>query len=168
MSLGTPLEITLPKTLSPSQIVVVKISYTTNPDSGAAQWLTKDMTLGKTYPFMFTQCEAILARNLLPCQDSPSVKVRVTSALTVENPLVALFAGILQGSKQNGDNTTTYYYEVSQIIPTYLIAVAVGDLQSRKISPRSTVWAEKELVDAAAAEFEDTEKFIQTVIYIYL
>ena len=40
---------------------------------------------------------------------------------------------------------------------SYLIAIAAGKLESRKIGPRSHVWSEAEFVDAAAAEFEDTE-----------
>lgn len=39
-------------------------------------------------------------------------------------------------------------------MPTYLIAIAVGHLESRQIGPRSRVWSEKELVDRAAFEFD--------------
>ena len=121
------------------------------------------MTLGKKYPFMFTQCEAILCRSLLPCQDSPSVKVLVSTALTLKNPLVALYAGIKKLKPIVGDKYTTYYYHIKTRIPTYLIAIAAGALESRGIGPRSKVWAEKELVDAAAWEFKETENFIQIV-----
>lgn len=55
-------------------MVKVRISYNTTPDSGAIQWLEPSQTSGKKHPFVYTQCEAILARSLLPCQDTPAVK----------------------------------------------------------------------------------------------
>ena len=46
-------------------------------------------------------------------------------------------------------------------IQSYLIAIAAGKLESRKIGPRSTVWSEKEFVDKAAFEFSETEVMLQ-------
>ena len=45
-----------------------KIDFKTTSKSEAILWLTKEQTKGKNHPFMFTQCEAILARSLIPCQ----------------------------------------------------------------------------------------------------
>jgi len=43
-----------------------------------------------------------------------------------------------------------------------LIAIAGGALKKAAIGPRSSVWAENELIDACVHEFsQDTEKFIQ-------
>jgi leukotriene-A4 hydrolase len=145
-------------------VKIVIIKYITQPDSDSAQWLTADMTLGKKYPFMYTQGEAILNRTLLPCQDSPAVKVNVKGRVTVPKPLVGLVAGIQQNIVED-ENTRTYYYEVPLPIPTYLIAIAAGNLNNRKISERCSVWAEPEIVDKASHEFEDTEKFIKAVNY---
>ena len=47
-------------------------------------------------------------------------------------------------------------------MPSYLIAIAAGNLEGREIGPRSTVWSEPEVVDAAAYEFDGTELFIKT------
>lgn len=47
-------------------------------------------------------------------------------------------------------------------IPSYLIALVVGPLVSKDISPRSRVWAEKEVVDRAAWEFDETEQYLST------
>lgn len=47
-------------------------------------------------------------------------------------------------------------------IPSYLIAIAVGDLISKEIGPRTRVWTEKELLDEAAYEFAETETMLKT------
>ncbi|RUO96409.1 hypothetical protein BC936DRAFT_142091 [Jimgerdemannia flammicorona] len=60
------------------------------------------------------------------------------------------------------DGLTTYKFEQRTTIPSYLIALAVGDLVGREIGPRTTVWSEPDVVDAAAWEFAETERFITT------
>ena len=40
-------------------------------------------------------------------------------------------------------------------MPSYLIAIVAGLLESRDIGPRTKVWSEKEMVDAAAFEFAE-------------
>jgi aminopeptidase N len=47
-----------------------------------------------------------------------------------------------------------------QPIPSYLLALAVGRLEARDLSPRSRVWAEPETVAAAAWEFAGVEDMI--------
>jgi leukotriene-A4 hydrolase len=157
-SLGTPLVIS--KSYNTSDKVEILINYSTTNDSTATQWYSPEMTLGKEYPFMYTQCEAILCRSLIPIQDTPSAKVRVTAKLNVKKPLVALYAGVNTDVVEHGD-TISYYYTQNIPIPSYLIAIAVGKLESRRLSHRIAVYAEKEMVDKSANEFAETEKFIQ-------
>jgi aminopeptidase N len=45
-------------------------------------------------------------------------------------------------------------------VPSYLIALACGDLQSRALSPRVAIWAEPPVLPGAAAELEDTEAMV--------
>ena len=42
----------------------------------------------------------------------------------------------------------------AQAIPSYLLALSVGNLESRSIGPISAVWSEPEMVEAGAAEFQ--------------
>jgi leukotriene-A4 hydrolase len=53
------------------------------------------------------------------------------------------------------------HYEMPQPIPPYLLAFAVGRLASRELGPRSRVWAEPEVLDRAAAEFEDVDAMLR-------
>jgi leukotriene-A4 hydrolase len=46
-------------------------------------------------------------------------------------------------------------------IPSYLLAVAAGRMESAEIGPRSRVWAEPSVVAKAAHEFSQTEDFLK-------
>ena len=59
--------------------------------------------------------------------------------------------------KPNG----VYKFDMPQAIPSYLIALGVGRLEFRATGPRTGVFAESALVDAAAKEFAETEQMIQ-------
>ena len=155
---GIPLKIY--KEYSKDEQIAILIKYDTTDGGSAVQWLDPEQTTGKVYPFMFTQCESILCRELFPTQDTPAVKITVSMGLTVIKPLFALDSGIYQNKIDNGD-TVTYFYEQKIPIPSYLIALAAGKIEERVISDRTKIYGEKELVDLAAYEFEDTENFIQ-------
>ena len=155
---GIPLKIY--KQYNKNDILSLVINFSTTQDGTALDWLKPEQTSGKKYPFMYSQCQAILCRELLPIQDTPAVKIPVSISITVPKPLLGLVAGLYQNEIDNG-KTTTYFYEQKTPIPSYLIAIAAGDIAVRKISDRVKVYAEKEIVDKAAYEFGDTENFIQ-------
>ena len=155
---GVPLKIY--KEYSKGDNLAIIIYYDTTNGGSAVQFLDKEQTTGKLYPFMFTQCESILTRELLPIQDTPAVKITTSMGLTVPKPLFALDSGIYQSKIDNG-NSVTYFYEQKVPIPSYLIALAAGAIEERVISDRSKVYGEKELVDLAAEEFDGIENFIQ-------
>ncbi len=159
-ALGAPLNITMNQDYQQGDTVEIVINYKTSNESLALQWYSKEMTLGKEYPFMYTQGESILGRSLIPCQDSPAAKVSINAALKVKKPLVALYSGIRTGVVESEDSYT-YLYVQKIPIPTYLIAIAAGAIESRILNDRTSVYAEKEIVDKAAWEFAETEKFIE-------
>jgi hypothetical protein len=43
------------------------------------------------------------------------------------------------------------------------VAIAVGDLESREVSPRCRVWSEPSMVEAASFEFSQTEDFLKVL-----
>ena len=53
---------------------VVTITYSTSPGASAIQWADAAATADKVRPYVYTQCQAIHARSLMPCMDSPGVK----------------------------------------------------------------------------------------------
>lgn len=54
------------------------------------------------------------------------------------------------------DNGETQTFSFQQTVPvqSYLIALAIGNLVSRTLSPISKVWSEPEEINKAAYEFE--------------
>ena len=59
-------------------------------------------------------------------------------------------------AKRNGE----YTFVMPQPMPSYLMALAVGDLAFKETGARSGVYADKSMVKAAAKEFADTEAMI--------
>ncbi len=139
----------------------VRILYTTSPDAVALQWLGPEQTAGKKHPFLFSQCQAIHARSMVPVQDTARVRVTYDAAVTVPSALSAVMsAGPLGERPGPRPGTRTLLFRMPQPIPTYLLALAAGRLEGRDLSARSRVWAEPEVVDGAAWEFAGIEEMI--------
>ena len=68
----------------------------------------------------------------MPVQDTPQVKFTYHANVTVLNPLVALMSACSTGSITS-DASTTYKFEQNTKIPSYLLAVVVGDLVGRLV-----------------------------------
>ncbi|KAI8894300.1 peptidase family M1-domain-containing protein, partial [Globomyces pollinis-pini] len=153
---GTPLQIQLNHPLQSNEAIKLVIEYQTTDNCTALQWLDKNQTIGKQYPYLFSQCQAIHARSIIPCQDTPGIKFTYSAKVTVERPFVALMSAV-----QTNHTGDTFTFEQKTAIPSYLIAIAVGKLEGIKVGPRTTVWSEPEVVKSAAWEFEETELFIK-------
>ena len=151
--LGEPLTIELP-----GDATTVAIRYRTVPGASGVQWLEPIQTAGKEHPFLFTQAQAIHARSFVPLQDTPGV--RFTYNATIRTP-VELRAVMSANNDPNSERNGVYEFSMPQRIPSYLMALAVGDLEFKAMGDRTGVYAEKELLDAAAAEFEDTESMLE-------
>ncbi len=140
----------------------VVLEYDASPDAVALQWLEPQQTAGKRHPFLFSQCQAIHARTILPCQDSPRVRISYTAEVTVPEPLVAVMSAGSNGSRPGpAPGTRTFSFEMPQPIPSYLLALAVGNLAAKDVHPRCRVWAEPEVVEAAAYEFGEVGTMLE-------
>ncbi|CAO3637411.1 unnamed protein product [Cunninghamella blakesleeana] len=160
-SLGSALTIQLAQPITTSGTKFqVKIDYSTTEDCTAVQFLEPEQTVGKKHPYLFSQCQAIHARAFCPCQDTPAIKL--TYSASVSSPLPVVMSALKTDNLQGENGLTTYKFEQRTTIPSYLIAIASGNLVSREIGPRSSVWCEPEVVDNAAWEFDSTEDFIRT------
>ena len=148
----------------PERNATVRIAYKTSPEASGLQWLAPSMTEGKKQPFMFSQSQQIHARSWVPLQDTTQVRFTYSAHVTApNNAMVLMSADNDPDAARDGD----YSFTMPQAIPSYLMAIAAGDLVFKPISERSGVWAEPAMVEKAAAEFEDTEKMIQTAESLY-
>src|SRR5215213_8437151 len=129
--------------------------FRTSPEARAIQWLSASQTVGGKHPFLFSQCQAIHARSIFPCQDSPSVRFTYSAEVEVPQELVAATAAELIEVQEG--KWTTFVFKMPQPIPSYLFALAVGNLAFQELGPRTGVYAEPETIAAAAWEFAENE-----------
>jgi leukotriene-A4 hydrolase len=145
----------------PPQTPGVRIAYRTSPEASALQWLDPAQTAGGRQPFLFSQCQAIHARSVVPLQDTPRVRLCFSAELTVPRGLRALMAAGFVKRVEEAQGAVEVF-EMPQPIPPYLFALAVGELESRELGPRSRVWAEPSVVERAAFEFAGVDGMLRT------
>ncbi len=145
--LGQPLSVTVD-----SSTTFVNIYYQTTDKCEALDWLAPSMTSGKKHPFLYSQGEAILTRSWIPVQGTPSNRITYSADVTVPPELMAVMSA---SNPRELDSLGEYHFEMNQAIPCYLIALAVGDLRYVDLNENCGVYAEPEMIDACAKEFED-------------
>ena len=136
----------------------VSITYASSPDAGALLWVEGEK------PFLFTQSQAILARTWIPCQDSPGVRYTYEADVQVREDLMALMSAS-NPTEKSADGK--YHFEMKQAIPSYLMALAVGDIEYRSMGPNTAVYATPDLIEAAAWEFAETEDMLVAAEALY-
>ncbi|RZL04626.1 MAG: aminopeptidase, partial [Pedobacter sp.] len=157
--LGSPLHIDIEKDTK-----VVNIYYATNAGAAALQWLSPQQTGGKKLPYLFTQSESIAARSWIPCQDSPGIRFTYNATVTVPKELIALMSA---ENPQVRNNDGRYEFKQSKAIPSYLLALAVGDIAFRKVDGRTGIYAEPSVLSKAVNEFADMGKMVTAAEKLY-
>ncbi len=135
----------------------IAFAYSTPREAGALLWLDAELTAGKKQPMLFTQSQAILARTWIPLQDTPSVRFTYDATIRVPPGAMAVMSAT---NPQQRAADGVYRFTMDKPIPSYLMALAVGDLDFQAIGPRTGVYAEPSVVKAAAFEFAEVEKMI--------
>ena len=140
--IGSVLVINFTRTVSTGESVDVGISYTTSPTGQAFSWLTAEQTAGQKLPYMFTQCEDINCRSVAPLQDTPSNRITYSANFTAPREFVVKMSanetGVFPVSETH--NLATFHCAIP--IPSYLIAIAIGDLEYRSLGRRVGVITE--------------------------
>jgi leukotriene-A4 hydrolase len=149
---------------TPQRNPEVRVTYTTSPKASGLQWLEPSMTEGKQLPFMFSQSQQIHARSWVPLQDTPSVRYTYSAHVTSRPDVMVLMSA---DNDPNAIRDGDYTFKMPQKIPSYLMAIAAGDLSFKRISDRSGVWTEPAMLDKSVAEFDDTERMIATAEALY-
>ena len=156
---GKPLHITIePNTTK------VNIYYSTTKDAVALQWLNPQQTADKKKPFLFSQGESIWSRTWIPCQDSPGIRFTYNAKVTVPKDLLAVMSAV---NPQKKNDTGVYTFKQDKAIPSYLMAIAVGDIEFQSIDNRTGVYAEPSVLKKAAWEFAELGKMVVAAEKLY-
>lgn len=143
---------------------LVNIYYETTEGSEAIDWITITDEQGKTSPFLYTQGQAILTRTWIPLQDTPENRITYSAKVTLDDDLLPLMSATNPISK---NEERIYEFEMKQAIPSYLIALAVGDLTYHQYDERTGVYALPSKIKDVAWEFEDMPKMLSTAEALY-
>jgi aminopeptidase N len=160
--LGQALVIELPPSNKPTEFI--RIEYETSPTAPGLQWVGAGETAGRRQPFLITQSEPIGTRSWIPLQDTPQVRVTYTATIHTSSDVLAVMSaknnagGLGPPVKRSGE----YAFVMPDAVPSYLIALAVGELKFTATGPRTGVYADKSALKAAADEFADAESMIET------
>ncbi|NML63424.1 M1 family metallopeptidase [Massilia sp. RP-1-19] len=142
----------------------VRIHYRTAPTATALQWLSPVQTMSGKRPYMFSQSQNIEARSWVPLQDTPAVRFTYTARIEAPEGLRVVM------SADNDPKATGkggWRFTMPQAIPSYLLAIAIGEIDTRTLGPRTGVYAEPKRIEAAAYELADTEKMVAAAESLY-
>lgn len=142
----------------------VDIYYRTQEEATALQWLDASQTFGKKHPFLYTQGESIYTRSWIPSQDGPGVRFTYNATVKVPKELRALMSA-------NNDTARSpdgvYTFAMTQPIPSYLMALAVGDVYFKAINDNIGVYAEAPELAKAANEISNLGKMMTAAESLY-
>jgi len=156
-----------PLTIEMGEARKIVITYTA-PEAEALQWLAPAQTAGGKHPYLLSQGQPTLNRTWIPTQDSPGIRQTWEARITAPEPLTVVMSGLREGEPEEVDGgRRAFRFEMDKPVAPYLIAIAAGDLAFRELGPRSGVWTEPSMLDAAAAELADTEKMIDAAEALY-
>ena len=163
---GTPLSVAIVPADEPGRHRIA-IAYAA-PEAEALQWLAPEQTAGGQHPYLLSQGQPTLNRSWIPTQDSPGIRQTWEARVVAPRPLTVVMSGLRVGEPEDlEEGRRAFRFAMDKPVAPYLIAIAAGDLAFRELGPRSGVWTEPSMLDAAAAELADTEKMIDAAEALY-
>jgi len=123
-------------------------------------WMTKAQTAGKTMPYMYSQCEDINCRSIVPVQDTPSNKVTYSARVETEKGYVVKMSANQTDIEMVDENTTAAYFLCEIPIANYLMAIAAGDIVYKSLGNRVGVFTEPTEMPKCANELADMGEYL--------
>ncbi|MXO91953.1 M1 family metallopeptidase [Pontixanthobacter aquaemixtae] len=158
---GAPLSITM------GEAREITIAYSAK-DAAALQWLTPEQTAGGEHPYLLSQGQATLNRTWIPTQDSPGIRQTWSARITAPEELTVVMSGLSGDEAETlDDGRRAFNFTMDKPVAPYLIAIAAGDIVFQELGPRSGVWSEPSMIEAAAAELSDVEAMIDAAEALY-
>lgn len=138
---------------------VVEVEYETSITEFGIVFLTAKQTLADTDPFLYTLSQPDGARNWIPIQDTPGIRMTYEATVRVPPGLMALMSA---RNPTEASPDGVYHFEMPYPIAPYLIALAVGRLEFRSLGERTGVYVEPPFADDAEAELSVLEDMVDT------
>ncbi len=110
---------------APTRPANIMVTYRTSPDASVLQWLEPAMTEGKKRLSMFSQSQAIHARSWVPAAGHAQRALHVYAHITTRPDVMVLMSA---DNDPKATRNGTYVFNMPQPIPSYLLAIAAGDL----------------------------------------
>lgn len=151
--LGQPLIVTLKKSER-----YINIYYQTTTKTVALEWLEPLQTRGKIHPILYTLGSPTSTRTWIPLQDSPTNRFTYSATVKVPKELMAVMSAENQ-VKRNSEGI--YKFSMKKPIPSYLVALSVGNYSYKRISDKCGIYSESEFLSQASDELEDLPKMMQ-------
>jgi len=159
-NIGNALAIKLPCVMNMGDTFLLRMEYLTNENNYAMSWMTPSQTAGGEMPYMYSLCQMNFCRDFAPMMDSPSQKITYDAKVVAPSDFVVKMSANTTSMMELDDGTTEWMFECSIKMPSYLIAIVVGNLVEYKWDDRVSVVSEPEYLDAAIVEFEELPQFL--------
>lgn len=157
--LGSALEVNITEDTK-----TVAIYYSTTEKTEALDWLVPSQTANKTSPFMYTQGQSIFTRSWIPLQDTPELRITYAAKVKVPKGMLAVMSA---NNPVHKNEEGVYSFEMTQSIPCYLLALAVGELEFKELDDRTGVYAEPSMLEKSAYELADMGKMVDAAEELY-
>jgi len=96
-----------------------------------------------------------------PLQDTPAIKTTYSARVTVVKPYAVWMSANLTSNTTN-DTHSIRTFDMQVPIPSYLLAMAVGNIEYRQIGKSTGVLTEPTMIDTCAKELEDLQLYLDT------
>ena len=139
----------------------LQIFYTTQNTGEGMQWLTPNQTFGGVYPFMYTACKMTNCRTVAPMMDTPSTKQTYGACILAPSNLTVYMSANQTGIYYDRPGSYKTCFFNSLPIPSYLVAMVIGNLEYKATGIKTGIIAEPEIMQKA-------EDDLKPVLEIYL
>lgn len=95
-------------------------------------------------------------------QDTPAIKITYDSKVKVTNDFVVKMSANETRVDQVDADHKVYYFKNDIKIASYLIAIAVGDLEYRSLGPNTGVITEPSFMEQCVSELENLQVMLDT------
>ncbi|XP_064161638.1 aminopeptidase B isoform X2 [Anguilla rostrata] len=158
-SYGSTLIVKFPSPWKSEDEFRLSVKYEASDGPGMS-WLDPAQTSGKEKPYLYTCGFPVRNRSLFPGFHTPAVKTTYSASVQVPEGFTAVMSA---SSSEHRKSDNSFLFSMEQPIPSYLVALAVGDLVSAQVGPRTRVWTEPGLLQAAKQEYDGViEEFLAT------